>query len=50
MRRPTPHASHLDAGDDVLGLEEVHEGRAVVRLLVQRLLEEDHARDVLAQA
>ena len=40
----------LDARDDALLLHHVDERRAVGRLLVERLLERDHARDVLAEA
>lgn len=43
-------AAHLDTGDDVLLLEELHERGAVSGLLVQGLLEQDHTADVLAQA
>lgn len=38
----------LDAGNDVALLQEVHEGCAVVGLLVEGLVEEDHAGDMLA--
>jgi hypothetical protein len=41
---------HLDARDDALGLHQLHQRRAVVRVLVQRLLEQDDTRDVLLQA
>mmetsp|Transcript_38527 Transcript_38527/g.110170 ORF Transcript_38527/g.110170 Transcript_38527/m.110170 type:complete len:234 (-) Transcript_38527:91-792(-) len=40
----------LDARDDALGLEQVHHGLAVGRLLVQGLLEENGAADILAAA
>ena len=39
---------HLDAGDHVALLEQLHERCAVVSLLVQGLVEEDHARNVVA--
>ena len=40
----------LDPGDRAGGLEDLHEGDAVVRRLPDRLVEQDHAADVLAEA
>lgn len=37
---------HLDAGDDALLLDELHEGGAVISLLVHSFVEEDHSGDV----
>ena len=39
---------HLDAGDHVPLLEELHERGAVVGLLVEGLVEQNHAGDVVA--
>mmetsp|Transcript_43461 Transcript_43461/g.136283 ORF Transcript_43461/g.136283 Transcript_43461/m.136283 type:complete len:427 (+) Transcript_43461:265-1545(+) len=41
---------HLDARDDASSVEQVHERRAVVSVLVEGLLEHDGAGDVLAEA
>lgn len=41
---------YLDAGDDALGFEDVHELSAVGRALEQGLLEHDHAGDVRLNA
>ena len=40
----------LDAGDDALLLEQLDERRAVGRLLADRLVEQDHAADVVGRA
>lgn len=42
-----PQWTHLDAGYDAQLLDEFHEGPAVISLLVQRLVEEDHAGDIV---
>ena len=41
---------HLDPRDDPLALEQLRERRAVRRALADRLVVEDHARDVVARA
>ena len=38
----------LDAGDDALALEQLHQRRAVGRVLAEGLVEQDHAADVVA--
>lgn len=40
--------SHLDAGNDALLLDELHEGSAVISLLVHSFMEEDHSGDVFS--
>ena len=41
--------SHLDARDDAEVSDEVDEGSSVVRLLVQRFMEQNNAGHILAQ-
>ena len=51
--QPEGHTAHLvglDAGDDTLLLHQLNERLAGGGVVVQRLLEQDGARDVLAQA
>lgn len=39
--------AYLDAGNDAVLLHHIHETRAVVRLLIERLVEHDHTGDML---
>ena len=46
---PATHLVDLDTGVDALGVEGIHEGGAVGAGLVEGLLEEDRAADVLTE-
>lgn len=42
--------SHLDARNNVLGLQDINERSAIIGLLVESLLEKDNTRNVLLDA